>query len=419
MPEGLELGELKVQNTTGFTELNPVYIIVFTGDTIGQQTIDQDGHTYNGISSSITYILCNNDGGLQACLNIINTYGQGDKILTVFSVPKLALLDKISSLEPDPNVHYYYYEILDYDYKQSEITKNLNSRPSSIDGYTPRNKKLLTYPYLYLGFNPQNGSQKIYKYENFTNGTPSFKIISEINPNPTVQFIPQNYRGASGNSLSDNCSMNGYPTISYKNDVFNTWLAQNGEIVNLQMQQEQFNYEISGIKEATNLFTNIATSGLGGYNMNSTQAGNGLLGSINSALNIVALEKNHDFYIKQQMAQIEKQKLLPDNASLSSSNSTLLGYNLLDDNIFTVYSIKAQFAERIDKFFDMYGYLTNQVKIPNTNNRPNWNYIKTIGCNIIGNIPQIDLESIKSMFDNGITLWHNPTTFLDYSQNNR
>ena len=87
--------------------------------------------------------------------------------------------------------------------------------------------------------------------------------------------------------------------------------------------------------------------------------------------------------------------------------------------MFLKYSIKQQFAERIDKFFDMYGYLTNTVKIPNLNNRPNWNYIKTIGANIIGDIPQMDLQTIKDIFNNGVTLWHNSTTFLDYSQNNR
>ena len=67
----------------------------------------------------------------------------------------------------------------------------------------------------------------------------------------------------------------------------------------------------------------------------------------------------------------------------------------------------------------MYGYLTNTVKTPNLNNRPNWNYVKTIGANILGNIPQYDLQAIKDIFDNGVTLWHNPSTFLDYSQNNR
>lgn len=67
----------------------------------------------------------------------------------------------------------------------------------------------------------------------------------------------------------------------------------------------------------------------------------------------------------------------------------------------------------------MYGYQTNIVKIPNLKNRPNWNYIKTTGANILANIPQQDLAIIKSFFDEGITLWHNPSNFLNYNVDNR
>ena len=119
------------------------------------------------------------------------------------------------------------------------------------------------------------------------------------------------------------------------------------------------------------------------------------------------------------MAQVEKQSMLPDTGSLGGSNATLLGYNFMNKDIFNRYTIKAQFAKRIDKFFDMYGYTINELKNININSRPNWNYIKTQGANILGDIPQYDLQTIKEMFDNGITFWHNPDTFLDYSQNNR
>lgn len=101
------------------------------------------------------------------------------------------------------------------------------------------------------------------------------------------------------------------------------------------------------------------------------------------------------------------------------NNATLLGYDLFDKNIFTRYTIKSKFAKIIDDYFSMYGYQTNEVKIPNTHNRPNWNYVKLIGANILGNIPEMDLLEIKDLFNNGITLWHNTNTFLDYSQNNR
>ena len=73
-------------------------------------------------------------------------------------------------------------------------------------------------------------------------------------------------------------------------------------------------------------------------------------------------------------------------------------------------------------------YKTNKLKIPNINNRPNWNYVKTLGCIIKSKtstsqvdhtVLQEDMQELKSLFDNGITLWHNTSTFLDYSQDNR
>ena len=81
-------------------------------------------------------------------------------------------------------------------------------------------------------------------------------------------------------------------------------------------------------------------------------------------------------------------------------------------------SIKSEYAKMIDDFFTMYGYKVNSVKIPNITGRSNWNYVKTIDSIIIGNVPQNDLQEIKNMFDDGVTLWHNTSTFLDYSQSN-
>ena len=81
-------------------------------------------------------------------------------------------------------------------------------------------------------------------------------------------------------------------------------------------------------------------------------------------------------------------------------------------------SIKQEYAKIIDNFFSMYGYKVNNVKIPNIFGRKNWNYVKTLGSNIEGDIPQNDLQEIKNMFDSGVTFWHNSNTFLDYSKEN-
>lgn len=349
-------------------------------------------------------------------MNALQTGTYSDYIITCFSVPKLAVKDFM--IQENYALGYgtgapIYILQNGKTYNQNKITKELLSTPNNLDNYVPRNQKLRTYPYMYLGFNPSNGSSKIYRYEDFENGTPKFDIMSEVNPNPTILFVPKNYRGSNGDNLSDIVTLNGYPTLSSKNDFYNSWLAQNSEIISLNMQQEQFNYEIGQVQNILGGVGGLIGGGISGnYGQIATSG-------INSAINMYSSSVNHDFYIKQQMAQIEKQKLLPDKVNMAGSNSTLIGYGLVDKNIFTRYTIKKQFAERIDKFFDMYGYLTNNVKIPNLNNRPNWNYVKTIGSNIIGDIPQEDVQTLKNMFDNGITLWHNKDTFLDYSQNNR
>lgn len=420
LPEGLETGEFKVQGTAEFDELEPYFLIAYSGEKIPltvtgslEGDLPQGGFTVNGIPSSIVF-LCVDKTNYNILMNNLQKENYSDYILTCFSIPKLAIQDFLTEDNIISGMGYNVYALKNPgNYVQTPLSKTLLSRPDSIDGYTPRNKKLLTYPYVYLGYNPANGSSKIFRYEDFAQATPSFKIISEVNPNPSIYFIPQNYRGQTGDSMSDIVSLNGYPTLSSRNDYYNSWLAQNSEIISLNMQQEQFNYEIGQVSNALgtagNTIGSLASADIGGA---ISSLSNGIISGVSNSV-------NYDFFIKQQMAQIEKQKMLPDKVNLSGSNATLIGYDLIDKNIFTRYSIKIQFAERIDKFFDMYGYLINYVKVPDINNRPNWNYVKTIGANILGDIPQLDLQEIKNMFDNGVTFWHDTNTFLDYSQNNR
>ena len=66
----------------------------------------------------------------------------------------------------------------------------------------------------------------------------------------------------------------------------------------------------------------------------------------------------------------------------------------------------------------MYGYKVNSLKGPNINTRPNWNYIKTIGCVATGSVPSDDRKKIKKIFDNGITFWKNGSYIGNYELDN-
>ena len=212
IPENLETGEYTINASATLDDMEPVTIIVYSGDYINDPTgqpvsfyksINQSGYYINGIPQTVAFLLCTSGVETNRMIGFMSLSSNSSYIVACFSVPKLAVKDFMTaknSLLVNGTASDGVYLLasgqnLTTSFMQQAVTKTLTSRPSSINGYTPRNKKLLTYPYLYVGFNPQNGNEKVYRYEDFSSGTPSFKVISEVNPNPTICFIPQNYRG--------------------------------------------------------------------------------------------------------------------------------------------------------------------------------------------------------------------------------
>lgn len=455
IPESLEIGEaVAVESNFGQLPLNPIYIIAFADDkiTFENKTINFASNVMNGIPNSVFFLLTND---LPFLIEYINGQGNGDKIITAFTIPKFAVQDFIDYCWNDTTGTAPIYKLgssyaigLNEDFKQNLTSITFDGNPYTLKNYTPKNNKLFTYPYNFLALH-FNGNNKLYRFEDFNSNSITFNLISEINPNPTVFCMPLNYKGYD-NSWSvggtepyryDNINafiFNGYPTLSSKNDYFNTWLAQNSSLVNLNLQSLNTNNFYDNLQNNTKLLGNIFNAAISGINsinginnskdnyslINSaigsfSDFGNNIVNAGQTALSSQRLNKNYEINISQLMAQVEKQQLLPDNINLGDNGATPLGYNLFGFSFFTHYSIKPQFAKLIDDYFSMYGYATNQLKIPNIKTRPNWNYVKTAGANILANIPQEDLEFIKSLFDNGITLWHNPNTFMDYTQNNK
>ena len=95
IPEGLEFGELKVEGTAEIDDLEPAYILAYSGDSyqVGSDppvSVAQNGYNYNGIYSSVTFAVAN-EYGFPVLMLIMNQNANSDKVLTVFTVPKLAV----------------------------------------------------------------------------------------------------------------------------------------------------------------------------------------------------------------------------------------------------------------------------------------------------------------------------------------
>lgn len=106
--------------------------------------------------------------------------------------------------------------------------------------------------------------------------------------------------------------------------------------------------------------------------------------------------------------------------SIVTGSNDLMRQIALDLNTFVLYVYRPtdEYKQKLEKIWNMRGYATNTVDYPNLKSKISWNYIQTVKCNIKGaNIDPSDLEKIKRVFDNGITLWHTKNVG-DYSQNN-
>lgn len=338
----------------------------------------------------------------QQMVNALQGYsdrGHLDSIAQVYVVPYISFDDndleyKVDSGNPDDEHSYWFFN---GGTTPVSVEKTL-SRPSTINGYTPRNKKLLTAPFQTLLITNNNGTTSSIAYEYFTNPA-SFKLKTEVIPTVGASIItyPEDYKGIAEN-FNESIIGGKYPALSWSGDTYTNWLTQNA--VNI----------------GTGIISDIMGAGLtvasGNYYAQKHQE---------PALGVFADVQgfNSTFNgISSTIGQIYQHSLVSQTIKGNVNGGDVL--TATGDNHCVAYpmSITSQYASIIDSYFDMFGYKVNSVKVPNITGRRNWNYVKTVGCYIDADIPQDDLQQIKDMFNKGITFWHSPATFCDYNQNN-
>ncbi len=76
---------------------------------------------------------------------------------------------------------------------------------------------------------------------------------------------------------------------------------------------------------------------------------------------------------------------------------------------YTVMKIVPSLAdcEKLDSFFDCFGYAVNRFKNPTTDTRVNFNYLQLRQPNIKSSAPSEGQVAIKAAFERGVRLWHN------------
>ena len=310
-------------------------------------------------------------------------------------------------------------------------------KPTKLNGYTPVNQKLLTYPYCYLDvYNDQTEHQEL-RYELFSTSNCVFTLYLMLASTPEGILYAKNYNNAVMNP-DTSLSVSGFPQVAYFNDSYKAWQALNYDQMavsrEIAAQQNVFNQQGIAIDQRQ-LGTKTALAGvnaIGGL-VGAALTGN-VIGGVNSVVQGVGTVANasyeaqrndlassrseYDEYsvILRQSADESRAKKLANTPHAGTSSMAVA----TDTKGFWCnwMSIRAQYAERIDKYFTMFGYAQNVVAVPNIHARQYFTYVKTVGSCVSGYIPQDDRELIDTIFDRGIRFWTDYTKFEDYSVNN-
>lgn len=389
VPENLELGEFIINNVEELdSRANNLYICMGLSRYPSNLQLDNENRIYGKVYSGLLYLLFEDATSCSKMIKAMDNLGYADDIFTIFTIPtSLSFSNEWHTGDLGDQSGIKFAIVKTSNSATSMVTNKTITINNTIDGYTPKNNKLLTYPYNYLYVTNNGGNDTIYKYEDFTNNNPAFNIDGIITTGCSIKLYPLNYKRSDTSVWKTKCYNYGmvgnkYPTCSWKSDSYTNWLTQNS--VNI----------------AISTVSNLSSIGVGAYTGNVSAVASGALKIANT------------------LSQVYEASFMPNQAKGNTNGGDITCSNEMMG--FTAYqmSIRNEYAKIIDNYFNMFGYKINLVKVPNITGRSNWNYVKTIDCNFDGDIPQTDLNIIKSMFNNGVTLWHDPNSMYNYSNSN-
>lgn len=413
LPEGLEIGDyistdLQPQGLGNGEIFDYCYVVtasdiegVFTGRTFSFRDFK--------IPTGLYYIGLTSFDAIQQIVHCFDKAGKGDAIVSVFVTMKYFFHSWTENTSftingETINISGEMSTALD---SRTTFTYNI-SRPSYVGKhYQPKNNKLFCYPYSFLQVSNHSGQVINYKWENFNlyeGAEPRYRFNMEgtITPGGSFKAFPLNYNNILNNN-DDTITLGKLPVGAYVNDIYTNWLTQNG--VNIFGVTIPADKVIIG-KSIENSINEV--SSLYDY----VKAGGDATSSISAGIT------NTISNVFDATQEIYRASLVPDNVQGNLNTGDINFETSLYGLEFRTMTIKNEYASIVDNYFQLFGYKVNEMKIPNINTRTKWNYIKTISCEINGDIPQEHLNILKGMFNKGITFWHDPDHFLDYSQTN-
>ena len=272
--------------------------------------------------------------------------------------------------------------------------------------YEVNNHKLCSYPYQYIEMTDMWDQSVVLKPESIApyGGDAVFYLHPESGAIPSFTLYCKNYENESAfrNSISINC----FPAVPYVTSYYAQYMA----IHKNQVEVERLKHDKEMIKGFVGAGADV-TSGI-------TQLGAGSSTGASSIGKGVSGIMDTEIARRDYNAKYDDMKQRPPIVCNAPDGSTKLGIDGIGFHINRWFP-KTAFIQELDSFFDRYGYNVSMCKTPQWNSRPKFNYIKTVGSNISGKIPESDKEVINSLLNAGLTVWHSIGDYgIYYGRNN-
>ena len=379
VPETLDCGEYVFNDYAPLMAMSDTVVCLAIVDVDGTSS----GNLYDGIyGSAELWVYDSTD--TTGINDKVDQYTQKpDSIIAMYMFPK-ALIGSIPQTHKLP----YAASALKNIVRLAAVTKN-----DTLDGYTPKNGKMYTYPYNFYHVDNASGNELSVRYEFFEGRRPTFEISGTITQPVQVTLRPDSYKGVPGytelggyTSLNtETLQLNNFPMCSWNVDAYQAWVAQNS------------------IPLAMGTVAQIGQMGVASaYSVN--PGASVVSGSIGIVSNLLG-----QYYQASIQADISKGSLNNGGVNTAIGKQQFYGGRC---------SVSRQFAKMIDDYFTMYGYAVKAIARPNTHSRPHWNYVKTVGCVLTGSIPSDDTRKIIEIYDRGITFWKNANEVGNYALDN-
>ena len=378
-PETVATGEYVFNDYKPITRMIDMCVCIAVVDT--KETAD--GTLYDGIYGSAQLWVYNSTDVTSINAKISEYVQKPDAIISMYMFP-------LSFIGAIPDTHR-------LSYGSGAIKNTITLEPVSsgttLDGYTPKNKKLYTYPYNFYHVDNASGGELSLRYEFFEALTPVVEISGTVTQPVVAILRPCSYKGVSGYSElggyttlnTESLQLNNYPLCSWNVDAYQAWIAQNS------------------VPIALNTIASVGQMGVAGaYSTNPTASvASGVIGQVSSLMS--------QFYQASISADISKGNLSNGGGNVANNKQQFYGGRC---------SVTAEYARMIDDYFTMYGYAVHRMKKPNRDVRPHWNYVKTVGATVTGSVPADDMKKICSIYDHGVTFWKNGSEVGQYNLDN-